>query len=293
MPSESGRSAVIPPDRDLQAALPFAETCFRGVARRMRARLVNRTGVDTPVSASGVYAQPAGAILDNPELADAMWCPFRIERGDLRGFAVVQGQLLARLIDRLFGGGAEVSPYQPRPVTEVEIKIGARLCREVFEAIEEYWPAGTRPRIHVETAAAGASHHVLGEFPPTAPMVVCDLTYGRTDHTLGRLLVALPNSILRDLSQRRPASTTAPAPARAMKMDRLMPVSVDLTVEIARVSLTYNQLEGLQIGDEIPIGPISEAKALANGEPAFIGEAGTKGSVRSFRVTKKLLDLRK
>ena len=140
MPSESGRSAVVPPDRDLHAALPFVETCFRGVARRIRARLVNRTGVDTIVQASAAYAQPAGTLIDNPELADAMWCPFHLERTELRGFAAVQGQLLARLIGRLFGeGGNEVAPYQPRPVTEVEITIGTRLCKDVYDAIEEYW----------------------------------------------------------------------------------------------------------------------------------------------------------
>ena len=289
MPSESGRSSVIPPDRDLQAALPFVETCFRGVARRMRARLVNRSGVDTPVTASNIYAQPAGVILDNPEIADAMWCPLRIERGDLRGFAVFQGQLLARLIDRLFGGGSEVSVYQPRPVTEVEIKIGARLCREVFDDIEEYWPVGSRPRILTEDGSAGASHHVLGEFPPTSPMVVCDLTFGRPDQSLGRLLIALPNSVLRDLVQKRAPAPVAPA-VRTPRFDRLLPVTVDLTVEIARIELTYTQLEQLQIGDEIPIGTLTEARALANGQLAFIGEPGTKGSTRSFRITKKILD---
>jgi flagellar motor switch protein FliM len=289
MPSESGRSAVVPPDRDLHAALPFVETCFRGVARRIRARLVNRTGVDTIVQASAAYAQPAGTLIDNPELADAMWCPFRMDRGELRGFAAVQGQLLARLIGRLFGEGAtaELAPYQPRPVTEVEITIGTRLCTDVYAAIEEYWPVRSMPRIVPEPA--GGSHHVLGEFPPTAPMIVCDLHFGRPEASLGRLIVALPTGLLRDLVARRsPQPDKKPAP-RPVKFDRLMPVEVEVVIQVAKIELNLSTLENLAVGDEIPLGSLSDARAIVNGRPAFSGEPGTKGSMRSFRITRRLI----
>lgn len=288
MPSEPGRSAVVSPDRDLQAALPFVETCFRGVARRIRARMVNRTGVDMSVQSSTAYAQPAGTIIDNPEMADAMWCPFHFERGDLRGFAVVQGQLLARLIGRLFGeGSSELSPYQPRPVTEVEITIGSRLCTDVYSAIEEYWPVRNTPRIIPDGAAS--SHHILGDFAPSSPMVVCDLTFGKTEEPMGRMLVALPTGILRDLVAKRAAPQTRQPPPRTLKFDRLMPVEVEVIVEVARVNLQLHQLENLQIGDEIPLGPLPEAKAIVNGKPAFSGEPGSKGSSRSFRITRRLM----
>ena len=88
---------------------------------------------------------------------------------------------------------------------------------------------------------------------------------------------------------RRSPAPVAPA-VRTPRFDRLLPVTVDLPVEIARIELTYTQLEQLQIGDEIPIGTLTEARALANGQLAFIGEPGTTGSTRSFRVTKKILD---
>lgn len=287
MPSESGRAAVVPPDRDLQAALPFVETCFRGVARRIRARLVNRTGIDTPVQASAIYAQPAGTLIDNPELADAMWCPYRMERSELRGFTVVQGQLLARLIGRLFGeGGTDVAVYQPRPVTEVEITIGTRLCMDVNSAIEEYWPVRSMPKLVSDPA--GASHHVLGDFPAGASMIVCELHFGRTDASLGRLIVALPMGILRDLVARRGPPAAKPPPPRTLKFDRLMPVEVEVVVEVARIDLQLSTLENLQVGDEIPLGSLSDARALINGRPAFAGEPGTKGSMRSFRIVRRL-----
>lgn len=287
MPSESGRAAVVPPDRDLQAALPFVETCFRGVARRIRGRLVNRTGIDTPVTAHAIHAQPAGTLIDSPELADAMWCPFRLDRGELRGFSVVQGQLLARLIGRLFGeGGNEVAPYQLRPVTEVEITIGTRLCTDVYSAIEEYWPVRPMPRVVSEPA--GASHHVLGDFPPGASMIVCELHFGRPDASLGRMIVALPMGILRDLVARRAPPAGKAPPPRTLKFDRLMPVEVDVVVEVVRIELQLSTLENLQVGDEIPLGSMNEARALINGRPAFAGEPGTKGSMRSFRIVRRL-----
>jgi len=286
MPSESGRATVVPPDRDLQAALPFVETCFRGVARRIRARLVNRTGIDTPVVAAAIHAQPAGTLIDNPELADAMWCPFRLDRADLRGFTVVQGQLLARLIGRLFGEGSDVALYQPRPVTEVEITIGSRLCADVYAAVEEYWPVRSMPRLISDPA--GASHHVLGDFPAGASMIVCELHFGRADALLGRLIMALPMGILRDVIARRSPPAGKTPPPRTLKFDRLMPVEVDVVVEVARIELQLSTLENLQVGDEIPLGSMSEAKALVNGKPAFVGEPGTKGSMRSFRIARRL-----
>lgn len=288
MPSESGRSAVVPPDRDLQAALPFVETCFRSVARRIRARLVNRTGVDTFVTASGIYSQPAGTLIDNPEMADALWCPFHFDRGELRGFVTVQGQLLARLIGRLFGEGVgpEIAPYQPRPVTEVEIKIGTRMCTEIFGDIESEWPVRPAPRIVPESA--GASHHILGEFPAAASMIVCDISFGMPDQSLGRLTLALPNGLLRDLVARRaPSLPKAPAP-RALKFDRLMHAEAEVVIEVARIELNLHTLKTLQVGDEIPIASFSTAQALVNGRLAFTGEPGTKGSMRSFRIMRKL-----
>jgi flagellar motor switch protein FliM len=250
--------------------------------------MVNRTGVDLVVQASTAYAQPAGTIIDNPELADAMWCPFHFERGELRGFAVVQGQLLARLIGRLFGeGGAELAPYQPRPVTEVEITIGSRLCLDVYAAIEEYWPVRTTPRMISDGAAS--SHHILGDFSPTSSMVVCDLTFGKPEEPMGRMLVALPSGVLRDLVTKRATPAARPPAPRTLKFDRLMPVEVEVIVEVARLSLQLHQLEHLQVGDEIPMGALQDAKAIINGRPTFIGEPGTKGSARSFRITRRLM----
>ena len=271
MPSESGRAAVVPPDRDLQAALPFVETCFRGVARRIRDRLVNRTGIDTPVTAQAIYAQPAGTLIDSPELADAMWCPFRLDRGELRGVSVVQGQLLALLIWRLFGeGGNEVAPYQLRPVTEVEITIGTRLCTDVYTAIEEYWPVRTMRRVVSEPA--GASHHVLGDFPAGASMIVCELHFGRPDASLGRLIVALPMGILQDLVARR-----APPPMGARFLQDL---PVEVIVELGRTRMTIRQLAALDRDDIVdldrtndePLDIVVGGKLFARGEVVMHGD---------------------
>jgi flagellar motor switch protein FliM len=142
------------------------------------------------------------------------------------------------------------------------------------------------PRILPESA--GASHHVLGEFPPSSPMIVCDLHFGRPDATLGRLIVALPTGILRDLvSKRSTQPSKAPAP-RTLRFDRLMPVEVEVVVQLAKVELNYSALEGLQPGDEIPLGSLADARVMVNGRPAFSGEPGTKGSMRSFRITRRL-----
>jgi flagellar motor switch protein FliM len=67
-----------------------------------------------------------------------------------------------------------------------------------------------------------------------------------------------------------------------------MPVEVDVVVEVARIELQLSTLENLQVGDEIPLGSMNEARALINGRPAFAGEPGTKGSMRSFRIVRRL-----
>jgi len=49
------------------------------------------------------------------------------------------------------------------------------------------------------------------------------------------------------------------------------------------------QASSFQPGDEIPLSSLSDAKAIVNGKPAFSGEPGSKGSSRSFRITRRLM----
>jgi flagellar motor switch protein FliM len=79
---------------------------------------------------------------------------------------------------------------------------------------------------------------------------------------------------------------TAPRPAQ---FDRVMPVEVEVAVELARVNIPLKRLEALKVGDEVLVGRAGEAVARIGDLAVFAGEPGASGTVRSVRVTTKMI----
>lgn len=279
-----------PIDREVQTALPLLDNCFRTAARQARARLVTRTGRDLPVTLEDLRSAPATDVLESDIADGAVWCPFHLGRADLAGFVLIEARLLSRLVGRLFGsaGDGDVSNAAERCPSEVELSVGARLCREFFTSLERLWPPPHPPRFY--PGEVSPSRHGLADIPGSAPMVVAELRFGSAESPTGTLIFALPGALVRGMAARKAPVASRPDASRVLNYERLMPVEVDMVVELARIELSLQFLEGLKAGDDVPLGVVNEVCARVNDRASFFGEAGSSGGVRSFKIGRRAAD---
>ncbi len=67
-----------------------------------------------------------------------------------------------------------------------------------------------------------------------------------------------------------------------------MDVRVEVTAELARLSMSLGEVHSLEVGDIIPLGPSSAATLRIHGRPVMRAEPGASDGYRSVRITEKL-----
>ncbi len=274
-----------PPDEGF-AVVPLLHEVFGGVARRLRAQLTTRTGVDSPTCVAMVTVSTLEALCSDSEYEDAaLWCSNTVVGTPDPAYVVFERRLLGRLMGRLFGEG-DVEAFEPRAnaVTEVEQVIGARMCRELTEAICSCW-GGAEPLV-IRPGAVARSRRVCADVDPVTPYAIIALELsGETPH--GRLFVALPLGVTATLAPRRPPPKP-PLARRIPRFERVLDVQVEVVIELARLEMPLRRLHGLRAGDELPLGALGEACACFAERQVFLGEPGTSGGLRSFRVKRRV-----
>jgi flagellar motor switch/type III secretory pathway protein FliN len=281
--------------RDVQDVAPLLDEAFGLALRRVRALLATRSGIDAAVRVTGISGMDLHAFLETEASLDAvLWCSFEVASGATSGTAAPQpattalvaleGRLLSLLMGRLFGeGDTEPSAWAARAATAVERSVGGRLCAELMNALAGAWTDGPAPRF--VPVAVAPNRRIAANLDPRSAVLVTTIQVGE-DPSLGRLQVALPAALL--IAPPAPVPIEPPLRVRKPQFERLLPVEVDLVVELGRVSLPLGALQALAVGDEIPLGAISEAAGRIGGRTAFIGEPGTSGDLRSFRIVRRV-----
>jgi flagellar motor switch protein FliM len=287
-------------DRETRAVAPIIEEMFLNVARRMRARLATSTGLDAPITVKGVRPTGLANLLEGEAWAEAaLWATYAVEGAPEPVVVALDGPLLNRIIGPLLGQGGVDDPgaaSTPRPITPVDLRIGARLAADLVDSLEASWMVGVAPVLRFTDAAP--SRRVCSDLDPSLTFAVCSVEIALGGQPLGSAHVALPNGLVRRLLPRALGGAGAAAPdkssssrgaPRPAQFDRVMPVEVEVAVELARITIPLKRLEQLRVGDEVVIGRAGEAIARIGDLAVFAGEAGASGAVRSVRVTTKMI----
>jgi len=264
-----------------------------GIAsRRLRARLSTRTGRDIPVRVNPARMVALADLVEQGPAEEGLWCLFRTVCADPDAppaLLVVDADLLPALVCSMFGAPEDDAADRPgRGASEIERVIGSRICRELVESIVAGWTGGPPPKFVPGESASSA--RVCEDLDPSIRYVVTQIDVGNPSAPLGTLQVALPASIVSARPPRAaPPPTPPPAPAPVLELnrgfDRLLPIQLELVVELGRMTVPVRLLNRLSVGDEIPLRLTGDTVARVNDRAAVIGEAGTQGGVRSLRIT--------
>ena len=270
--------------REANAALPKVETFFQMTAARLRSRLVNRSATDIPVRVSGVEVRTLTSIAEEEFSDGVVVGEIQLGNGLPPGLVLMQHNLLTRLIAVLLGedldGGGTLSQY--RTLTPVERRIAGRICQDLSAERERCWPEPAGPACQFSGLV---SPSVLSDsMRVSAPVFSAMLDFGKAGTALGLMAVALPVAALpvTTPTRRDPVARSAPG-----SLDSMMPVELEVVVELTRLRLTVNALRALEVGEVIPLGARRPAVVKVNGMPLFESEPGRSDGVRSVRLLRR------
>jgi len=278
------------PDREAAASLPALEELFRSVARKVRTRLVNRSGADVPVRLGVAQVTTVGNIMDDSESrSGGVFAMVRFEPLGLPGLVVMQGRLLSRIVGVMLGENPDserTTPYRSRQATEVEMKIAKRTCQDVITGLMETWPS-SKP-IDISIGEIGTNPRAASGMANSTPVVAASLDFGRPDDPYGLMIIAIPAQSARDLKVQQVKPTAKGRGTGEVDLNRVFDMEMHTIAELAKVTIPLSKLKALDIGGMIDLGPAKLVKLQINGHTTILGEPGESRGSHSIKVVERV-----
>ena len=274
------------PDREAESTIPALTDLCNAICRHIRARLVNRSSYDIPVRTSLVEVTTLSSIADDPDFEHgAVYGMFRGPFG-LPSVLAIQGTMLSRIIGVMLGETDMPETHQAstRAVTTVEFGVASRMATDLLDGLALHWPSEPRPRI--ELGNLSTTRQVMASMSPTMPIVRAVLDFGPPEDPYGLIVIALPAQVTKSL-QMHTGRTSTGSKRKEANYDRVLDVHVDIVAEVARVRLALSQLQALQPGDILHLGPDVKVDVWVDGQNVFKGEPGRSNGYHSVRISQR------
>lgn len=271
-------------------ALRYAEDLFRSAARKIRTRLINLASRDIPVRlGSSRLTTLREAVDTQANLSEgSAFARFKLTPGKLPGVMVIHGPLLNQLVGALLGAPSEVSAPgggMGRPLTQMDIKMAHRISNEILRGTIEACILDNRPTAALESTSASPT--LPFTLPDSSRVVEANFDFGPPEEPFGLMTIIVPVQAAGLLWPSPTTLRTSGTPS-ADAFDRILPVHVTATAELARMKSTLGALRGLKVGDTLDLGPLREVSVRVGGRTVLLGEAGNREGVRSIRVICKV-----
>lgn len=197
-------------------------------------------------------------------------------------------ELLYGAVDRILGGLGKVQRV-PKELSEAEYTVAdafvapciERLASSAKEVLPSGWELGKR-----------STNPSFAQVLPLQDVVLSVHFQVGGDFLLGDMRLVLPYTVLEPgltaLAESRAAQAKANVTgAREMLGKNLLPVEMDLTVQLGQALLPLRQLLALQVGDVVPLETRlgDELIAPVQGVPKFKGQVGSLGGRRAYRIS--------
>lgn len=167
----------------------------------------------------------------------------------------INPSILYPIIDRLLGGGKESGPPARRPLTEIELRLVARITGLFLNELRRAWESVLPLELSVERVESNPQ--LVQIVPPNEVVVLIsfELTIG---DVRGMMNLCIPFNAIERVSSKLAANTwvsygrAGASPGSMQQIStRLDRSLVELTVTLAETTITTADLLGLRVGDII------------------------------------------
>ena len=242
------------PERVGKEQMRALQTMHEGFGRNYGAALsallrtiveVKLTSVDQLTYSEFVFS------LENPT------CFNLISASPLEGKLIldINPSLLFPMIDRLLGGGSDTGPPSRRPLTEIELRLVARITSLFLVEMHQAWENVIE--LDLDIASVESNPQLVQIVPPNEVVVLIsfELTIG---DVRGMMNLCIPFNSIERIGNKLSANSWVsyskqPSTPETIQQvsDRLSVSPVELVVELARSRIATNELIGLRVGDII------------------------------------------
>jgi flagellar motor switch protein FliM len=167
----------------------------------------------------------------------------------------INPSILFPIIDRLLGGGKSGGAVARRPLTEIELRLVARITQLFLRELQKAWENVMRLELQVERVESNPQ--LVQIVPPNEVIVLISFELTLSD-VRGMMNLCIPFNSIERFSGKLSANTwvgyhrTAGSPEVAARLERqLERARVEMIVTLAETSITTSELVGLRVGDII------------------------------------------
>ena len=200
------------------------------------------------------------------------------------------------IVDRLLGGGRESRQTHPnRPLTEIELRLVARITSLATTGLEKAWANLCELRLRV--AQVESNPQLIQIVPPNEVIVLISFEIAMGEMR-GIMNLCIPYNTIEPLAGKLSSDTwsaytkrTADARQKLNLETGLSQARVRLSVQLARTTVTARDVAGLAVGDLIMTGKAVDAgiEVAVEGRPLFRGRPGLLKGQKAVEIGPRIL----
>jgi flagellar motor switch protein FliM len=203
------------------------------------------------------------------------------------------------IVDRLLGGGRDAShEYPNRALTEIELRLVSRITDLAIKGLENAW-ANICP-LGLSVSQVESNPQLVQIVPPNEVVVLVsfEIIMGEIR---GIMNLCIPFNTIEPLAGKLSSDTWSTYTKRGadarqrMNLDTVMSrAAVEMTVTLARTSLTTHELRNLCIGDIIMTEKDKSdgLEVMIEGRPLFLAAPGVIKGRKAIRIGTQIARLR-
>jgi len=203
------------------------------------------------------------------------------------------------IIDRLLGGGKESGYELPsRPLTEIELQIVGRITALATQGLESAW-INICP-LKMRVTQVESNPQLVQIVPPNEVIILISFELMMGD-TRGIMNLCIPYNAIEPLAGRLSSDNWSAYtrkvadPRQRLNLESgVAQAAVNVTVHMAKATLTAGELADLEVGDVILTDTSVEEgmEVLVEGRPLFLGVPGLLKGHKAIRLTQQMIPTR-
>ncbi|MBL4885109.1 MAG: flagellar motor switch protein FliM [Planctomycetaceae bacterium] len=200
------------------------------------------------------------------------------------------------IVDRLLGGGKLASVNAPsRPLSEIELKLVARITVQAIKALENSWK--NISQLELRVAQTESNPQLVQIVPPNEVIVLIsfEITMGETR---GIMNLCIPFNTIEPLTGKLSSDTWSAYTKQEISSEDkarlelgIGSAKVDVVATLSEINLSASDLLHLNVGDVILTErDVSRGISIQiEGQPTFTAEPGQLKGHKAFQIRESLL----
>jgi len=277
-------------DRIVRGRMPTLEMINERFARNFRITLFNFLRRSPTISVDGVQMTKFG------EYIHSLFMPSNlnlVKVKPLRGTAlfVLNPKLVYSIVDSFFGGdGRFHTKIEGRDFTNTEMQVIENILQKIFVDLKDAWS----PIMDVDFEHTGSevNPHFANIVTPSEVVVVSTI-HVELDNGGGDLHLTMPYSMLEPLREQLDAGVQSDTSEHDQRWinslrEEIKSAPIEISSTLTETSISLRELNGLNVGDVIPVDIPDVVTAEIEGIPVFRGQYGLSRGNRALKVVEMI-----